>query len=612
MATSPAPDPAPPPPRGPFASAERWLAAHRTAVLVLLLAASAVPRIVYFRELDGGPLIRQHLWDQSDMSYYDAWARDIAAGDWLSRNVRPPIHYWHQKVAVDYFRQNPSDPLAPAAGAPVEISRIHALWDRWCGGGRFYQDPLYAYLVALTYRLSGFDVRHVFVWQLALGVLTNVLLWLLARHCFGDRVAAVAALMAVLYAPLLFYEMILLRDSLVVCAGLALAWLGGRQLAAGTPRGWLGVGLLAAVAILLKGHYALLLAGLAAVLCARSLRHPRGWSRAVAPLLLGAAVGLLPLVARNLAVGVPPLGLATNGTVTFVLANARDADVSASDIAHAPAILGSSQNRLLPAVAATLRTQPGVAAYLGLLARRFGGAWHWWERPNNENFYYYGVHARVLRVLPLTFTVVAPLAAAGLVLALPAWRRCLALYLLVAASLTVLVLALVLSRYRVAFAAALIPFAALTLVRVAEWVALRRFARAAAAAAAIAALSLWTARPRPAGTTRVRVADVFAAYNVYYMPLIRKADEAGDWAGAAAIFRESLAYEPPEVRRLGASRPARGAGEIALCQLFSRLHSGYARRLRAAGDAEGVAREERRSNELYEAMGSAAQRGPVP
>src|SRR5688500_18892821 len=32
--------------------AERWLAARRTAVIVLLLAASAVPRAFYFKQLD--------------------------------------------------------------------------------------------------------------------------------------------------------------------------------------------------------------------------------------------------------------------------------------------------------------------------------------------------------------------------------------------------------------------------------------------------------------------------------------------------------------------------------------------------------------------------------
>lgn len=574
-------------------------------MLLAVLVVSAAERTVYFVQIQAGPLLWQHLWNQTDMSYYDAWARQIAAGDWLSRRVEPPLHRWHERIALDYFRQHPEDPLAPPAGAPVDQARLRALWSRWCGGGRFYQDPLYPYLLALTYRISGFDVRHVFVWQLALGALANVLLWLLARHCFGDLVAAVAALLAVLYAPLLFYEMVLLRDSLVVFAGLGLAWLAGRQLASGTPRGWLGLGIAVGAALTLKSHFALFLAGLLAALVLRARGRFRDWVPAVAPLVLGTALALLPLMARNVAVGLPPLVPAANGTVTFVLANAADAQPTAWDLGHAAAILGASRS-LLPTAAATLRTHAGAGSYVRLLGQRFAAAWYWFEAPNNENFYYYRLHAGVLRALPLTFAAVAPLAAAGLLLSWPVRRRCLALYLLVLSGLAVLVTAFVLSRYRIAFAAALVPFAALTLVRLAEWVAARRVGRAAAMAAALGALSLVTAKERPAGTTRVRLSDVVATFTDYYLPRIREADHRGDWTQSAAVFRDSLAHEPPEVRRLGASRPARGDGEIALGQMLSRVHAGYADRLRAAGQPEAADREEQRSRELSLASGAAA------
>lgn len=595
---------------GPLASATRWLARRRTAVLLAIVIASTAERVVYFAQLQAGPLLWQHLWNQTDMHYYDAWARDIAGGDWLSRRVGPPQHFWHQKIAMDYFRLYPADPLAPPPNAPMDPARISALWSRWCGGGRFYQDPLYPYLLGLTYRVSGADVRHVFVWQMAAGVLANVLLWLLARHCFGDLVAAVAALLGLLYAPLLFYEMVLLRDSLVVFAGLALAWLAARQLAGGRSAGWLGLGAALGVALLLKAHFVVFLAGLLSVLVLRARGRLAGWARPVALVVLGTALGLLPVMARNAALRLPVLGLATNGTVTFVLANAEDAGTVDWGLGHTAAILGASNNRLLPAAVLTLRTHAGVWSYARLLAARFAAAWYWFETPNNENFYYYRLHAGVLRALPLTFAAVGPLAAAGLVLAVPAWRRCLALYLLVLTDLAALVMTFVLSRYRVALAAALLPFAALALVRLMEWMVARRWGRAAAAAVVIAVLALAMGAPRPAGTTRVRVSDVLAAYRDYYIPRIREADEKSDYARAAAVFRESLAHEPPEVRRLGPSRPARGAGEISLCQVLSRIHAGYAERLRAAGDAEAAAREERRSQELTQALGPATGPGP--
>ena len=57
------------------------------------------------------------------------------------------------------------------------------------GGLTFYQEPLYAYLMAVTYKIFGGDHRWVaFSGSSVLGVLTNVLIYLLARRMFGDLV----------------------------------------------------------------------------------------------------------------------------------------------------------------------------------------------------------------------------------------------------------------------------------------------------------------------------------------------------------------------------------------------------------------------------------------
>ena len=58
------------------------------------------------------------------------------------------------------------------------------LWSRWTGSPQFYQDPLYAYLIGLTYRVIGDDVRFVFAWQMGLGVMSTVLIWLLGAPVF--------------------------------------------------------------------------------------------------------------------------------------------------------------------------------------------------------------------------------------------------------------------------------------------------------------------------------------------------------------------------------------------------------------------------------------------
>ena len=204
------------------------LSRHRRAILAILVALSLAARLVYFVQVNATPFVEMHEWRQTDMHYYDGWARQIAAGDWLSASVRIPMHRWHREVAARYLTSHPDarpalDQEAARVGHGIDAEDV--LWSRWMGVPRFYQDPLYAYLMAATYKLARPDVRAVFAWQLALGVLTNVLIWVLARRFFGDAVAACAGALAVLCAPLMFYELLLLRDSSIVCAGLALVWL---------------------------------------------------------------------------------------------------------------------------------------------------------------------------------------------------------------------------------------------------------------------------------------------------------------------------------------------------------------------------------------------------
>ena len=95
-------------------------------------------------------------------------------------------------------------------------------------------NPLYSYLVGLTYRVIGDDVRFVFGWQMGLGVMSTVLIWLLARRFFGDLVGACAGALAVLCGPLVYYELFLLRESTIVFAGLGVVWLADRALTRGS------------------------------------------------------------------------------------------------------------------------------------------------------------------------------------------------------------------------------------------------------------------------------------------------------------------------------------------------------------------------------------------
>lgn len=130
------------------------------------------------------------------MAYFDTWAGSIMNGDWLSANIKPPIHGWHEAMAEEFFNQHPEAASRIFAEAAKRgLTPVQVVWERWLGPGRFYQDPLYPYLIALTYSLFGPDHRIVFGWQLALGVLNVLLVATLARRFFGELAGTCAGIL---------------------------------------------------------------------------------------------------------------------------------------------------------------------------------------------------------------------------------------------------------------------------------------------------------------------------------------------------------------------------------------------------------------------------------
>ena len=576
---------------------ERRLAGRRGAVLAVVLLLSAAARAAYFVELSASPYVAQHLWDQTDMSFFDEWGARLAAGDWLGRAALHPRHAWQLELARAELAARPalSEALGAKPGEPPE-SAAPALVDRWYGGATYHQEPLYPWLVGLTYAAAGRDVRHVFAWQLLVGVLANALVWLAARRAFGDLAAAVAAFLAVLCGTLLYFEMQLLRESLLVAASLLLAfWL------AAPPRGARGeaaLGAAAALAFLLKTSLAL---WLLPALALRALADRRGARQALAraaATALGAVIVLAPVVARNVAVGAPPLALSGVGAMTFVNANAEDfpGDVGAFVSRHAGRIVTDADGGLLPSAVAALRTHPGPASYLGQLGRKLAAVFHWYEIPNNANFYAYRAAAPIL-ALPVTFLVVAPPGLVGLVLALrhrPAWP----LALVAAGNVAAMLVFYPLSRFRAPLLAALIPFAAFALVSVVRLAASGRRAAAVTAVLATVLLGAWVGRPLPAGRSLLRASDCQVPFALVYGPRYRAAAEAGRWSEAAGVALRALEREPEAVRSLRPGVLAATDDDRGCAGAYAEFYGLAADALAAAGEPRAAALARRRADEL--------------
>jgi hypothetical protein len=257
-------------------------------------------------------------------------------------------------------------------------------------------------------------------------------------------------------------------------------------------------------------------------------------------------------MARNLAVGIFPLQPAANGVITFINQNAADSPASGGYFVskHAPDIMSRTGGRPVPALLATLETHSGLGGWLALCARKLLAFWHWYEIPNNGNYYYWCLYARGVCSVALTFAVIGPLGAVGLALALGkngvAYAAAASF---IASGMLISGLFLPLSRLRLPFACALIPFAALTLVSIARWLRSGLLFKAGATLAALAAVGAVSLRPLPRNHSTVWSSDYGTGNEIVHHLAERKA-AAEDVKGALHLVEEQLGTEPEELRRL--------------------------------------------------------------
>lgn len=557
----------------------------RRAAPWVLIAAAVTLRLLYFLQLDATPFVHLERWAQTDMHYYDGWARQIAAGDWLSRTVPMPMHRWHHDVAQAYFAKHP-DVRAGFGGEDGNADA--AIWARWMHSPRFYQDPLYPYLLAGVYRFISGDARVMLVFQLAAGVLSVLMIWSLTSRHFGEQAGWWAALLAVSCAPLMFYELLLLRDSLVAFAVLGVGWLADRAIEMGRRRWFVALGTASGLALLLKSSFLILGSCVALVTLLSIWRARRSVRRSAAALAAGLAIALTPLIARNVVVGVSPLSMASSGPLTFLSAN----DVSAMpDVGfgiNAPMLarfLGDGDGSWRSA-AAVVAGAHDAGSYTALLWRKWDRAWHWFEIPNNENFYYFRDQAAVLASMPVTFWLLAPLSLVGVVLAGLRTRKAWTLFALLATTAATLEAFYVLGRFRVSLVAAALPFAALAAAEITSALRTLRVARAGALVAAVVVVGLWTGRPLADDQVLVRTSDWILAWSVEYQDRVYGALDRHDLATAGVTYQEFFArYEPSWTEIANAADPR-------LVPELADMHAECAQILRAGGRADAAAVQE--------------------
>jgi len=191
----------------------------------------------------------------------------------------------------------------------------------------FFYDPFYPYFLGLVFRIAGPNYVLVRLLQVLMGTLSVAVVFWTARKLLGEKPALLAAGIMAAYRGLYFFELQLLKESMVILFA-ALSYALGVA-AADQPRSkgrWLGLGLILGLLSLVRGNYQALLPFV--VIWALVYDWKAAWRERLlraGAVGVGLALVMAPVAARNYAVG-GEWALTTNAGANFYIGNNPLAD----------------------------------------------------------------------------------------------------------------------------------------------------------------------------------------------------------------------------------------------------------------------------------------------
>jgi tetratricopeptide (TPR) repeat protein len=440
--------------------------------------------------------------------------------------------------------------------------------------------------------------------QALVGALACVLLALAGRSWLSPRAGWIAGGILAFYPPAIYFDGLVQKaslDNLLMCALLAVL---GAYAASGRTSLLAAVGVVLGMFALTRENALVFLVIIAAWLPLHFAgRPPKHRVAAIAALVAGVGIVLLPVGLRNKMVGGDFLVTTSQAGPNFYIGNHEGATgrylpirpgretyeferADATEVAEQAAghalTPGEVSSYWWSRSFAWIGAHPG--RWIALLGRKLLGTWNRAELPDSESLEVYADYSPVLRALSavLGFGLLVAVAAPGMVLAWRASRRPVLLYAMLFGFSAAVAVFYVFARYRFPMVPILALFAGATIAAIVDVVRARSLPRpdARMAGALIAGVVIALLPPVVPGVGSRRLA---------YVNIGLGFSELGDHEAAAEAFRKAIALAPRiasphhdlalELGALG--RPGE---EIAELETALRLDPGYA----AADDELGA------------------------
>jgi tetratricopeptide (TPR) repeat protein/4-amino-4-deoxy-L-arabinose transferase-like glycosyltransferase len=411
---------------------------QRILAVVSIFAVSLLLRLLNLHAFKSNPTFEDL---DLDARFYDLWAKEIAKGDLVGKEV-------------------------------------------------FFMGPLYPYFLALIYKLLGPNLFAVRIIQSFLGSLTAVLAFSLATQCFDSLVGLITGFMVALYIPFIYYDNAILLPVLATLLNTVMLLC----LCKGFKEGRRDLFLVAGLACgLSAAGNASVLAFLPFVLLIMLVLN-KSWKTVLNHFLafvLGVVLLVLPITIRNYCVGRDWVLLTSNAGLNFYIGN-NEQSTGAYVKPEGMNIYTDPSGKLIAEKELGRKLKPSeVSAYwmrksfqfikakpkmfLYNLARKFFFFWSVYEIPQLQHIDFDKQFSGVLRLPLPTFGIVCPLGLVGMGLAIR--RKSPALFPIaftLVYSLTIIMF-FVVDRYRLPTMTALMVLAGFTLRSWIGWLLERNY-----------------------------------------------------------------------------------------------------------------------------------------
>jgi tetratricopeptide (TPR) repeat protein len=361
-------------------------------------------------------------------------------------------------------------------------SRFYHLWAKeiaagdWIGKEVFFMGPLYPYFLAVIYKIAGPGLLSVKLIQGVLGGITAGLTFLLAREVFGKTAGLIAGFLAALYVPFIFYDSSILFPVLATLLNTAMLYFLYRGVLRGGEADYLAAGLLAGLSA--AGNASVLAFGPPAVvfilLYGRAPVNRR--LRRAAIFVIGAALIVTPITVRNAILGKDFVPLTSNAGLNLFIGN-NERSTGAYVKPEELDVYEDPEGKELAEAALGRELKPSeVSAYwrdraldyikanprgfASNLLRKTFYFWSVYEVPQIEHLPFEKRYSWLLRIPSPSFGIICPLGILGMALALRKRREAWLLLLFILAYSATITVFFVVARYRLPMVPALMVFAA--------------------------------------------------------------------------------------------------------------------------------------------------------